>query len=745
MSKKSRVRIITFIIFSIISFTLTFLTSYFIGVKITKLEVLKRLAPLLGALAILIIILYACIDERLRGSKRVLKVNADLENSHFLTEKEIECNDGFLVTSFKNLQNVSDGILVRAERGKHSNVNIVLKQPPIHTLVIGATGTGKTSAYISPKIEILARTKTKPSLILTDPKGELFNQHAQTLKRQGYDVAVIDLADPFHSTRWNPLSDIILKTEQLLKLKVVCQLGKYTVGSKEYTSFTAGEEARKALVKEIENEIYIDLQDFIFTMCPVEKSQDTSWELGARNFIFGITYAFWEDLRDGLMHESEFTLFNLYRTISNYAKGDCEELKAYIDTRSPSSPVRGLTNTVLVSKDRTLASYLGTVNAYITWLADKGITTLTSGSDIEFTAMDEQPTAVFLKIPDEKENRYKLASIFTAQLYKALVYKATQNMLQAKTSSQKLLRNVYFLLDEFGNMPKLNNLDKIVTVGRSRGIFFVPVIQDFNQLEEKYGKTISATVRSNCNIQIFIGTTDENTRKIFAEQCGKKRVKQVSYSESKDMSISTSATSVPLIYPSELERLNDTANGEFGNIIVLSLGNYPLKSVITPYFKCKDIYVKSDSQDIATSEEKPFNDFNEEVMNYSIERVTNYLNVLEDLDAELDSNEDGKTQNSNDFEEEVAQPPPKEKTPIERWQDLMYQKIEGLRLRLDAENFEKLCSAIGQADVDKFMLIIDELVSKATSKFMIIDLLRLKIYPLGYSKEEKGAISNDKN
>ena len=116
-------------------------------------------------------------------------------------------------------------------------------------------------------------------------------------------------------------------------------------------------------------------------------------------------------------------------------------------------------------------------------------------------------------------------------MYKALVEKATRNKELSKTKEQTLLRNVYFLMDEFGNLPKMHKMDTIVTVGRSRHIYMVPVIQDFNQLDEKYGKEVAATIRSNCNIQIFIGSNDENTRKIISEACGKKKVKQISYSD----------------------------------------------------------------------------------------------------------------------------------------------------------------------------------------------------------------------
>lgn len=228
------------------------------------------------------------------------------------------------------------------------------------------------------------------------------------------------------------------------------------------------------------------------------------------------------------MDKTQFNLYNLYRNVTDYAKDPCSELKAYFATRDKTSRTRGLSNTVLVTEDRTLTSFLGDVNQYLNWMADGGIATLTSSNDIEFSEFDEVPTVLFLKIPDEKENRHKLVSLMITQMYKALVEKATRNQELGRTDSQKLLRNVYFIMDEFGNLPKLYKMDSIVTVGRSRGIFMMPVIQGFKQLDDKYGKDVASTIRSNCNIQIFIGTNENETIKTFSELCGKKKVKQVS-------------------------------------------------------------------------------------------------------------------------------------------------------------------------------------------------------------------------
>ena len=62
------------------------------------------------------------IDIRVRGSRRVLKVNVDLENSHFMTRKEIRRNGGYTFTRLSQLNEVKDGVPIIAE--KHKTISI---------------------------------------------------------------------------------------------------------------------------------------------------------------------------------------------------------------------------------------------------------------------------------------------------------------------------------------------------------------------------------------------------------------------------------------------------------------------------------------------------------------------------------------------------------------------------------------------------------------------------------------------
>ena len=69
------------------------------------------------------------------------------------------------------------------------------------------------------------------------------------------------------------------------------------------------------------------------------------------------------------------------------------------------------------------------------------------------------------------------------QMYKELVEKANLNLRRGEKDTAILKRNTYFVLDEFANLPKFDNIEGMVTVARSRGIRFLFVLQSYSQLK----------------------------------------------------------------------------------------------------------------------------------------------------------------------------------------------------------------------------------------------------------------------
>ena len=541
----------------------------------------------------------------LRGKGKLKEVEANLENSRWMEDDEKK--KIFKPYKYSELGSVKkDGVPVMAQLTKNDKDMDILFNSPCHSIIIGSTGSGKTTTFVNPMIQLLAASGAGSSMIMTDPKGELFSLHSGFLKERGYDVKVIDLRDTYSSYRWNPLDSIwdhyqeyanaqhnvFQHTEPYEKDKFPPAAGQeealetaakwFVFDGKAYADMKSLKTAIKVFKKRTFDEVYEDLNDLVSALVPVENEKDPMWEKGARAITLATLLAMLEDSEDpriGLKKE-KFNFFNLAKILQNSNK-DYYELRRYFAGRNPLSKALSLSKQVCDAAESTRASYMSIVYEKLTMFNDSGICALTSASDFIPENLADRPTALFLKIPDEKDTRYNLAAIFMLSIYKALI------KIASTYEDLSLPRNVYYILDEFANMPKIDKFDKMITVGRSRKIWFNMIIQSYAQLNNVYGDKVADIVKGNCGIKMFIGSNDMGTCKEYSELCGNITVATNSTSGSvnktSDVNLSTQLQVRPLIYPSELQRLNHP--GDIGHSIVVTFGNYPLMTYFSPSFK----------------------------------------------------------------------------------------------------------------------------------------------------------------
>jgi len=538
----------------------------------------------------------------LRGTGKLKQVGSNLENSRWMNEQEKK--KLFKSYDYSQLKDVTkDGIPIGAKLDSSKKKMSVMFNSPCHAIVIGSTGSGKTTTFVTPMIQILGATNAGSSMIVTDPKGELFSMHSKFLLERGYDVKVIDLRDTYSSYRWNPLDGIWTNYQKYLFAHTEAFLRSVPVGETQliladdkasfegvskwyefngyaYSDYKHLVDAIKIFKRKMYDEVYEDLNDLVSILIPVDNPKDPMWEKGARSIVLATLLAMLEDSADSKlgMTKEKFNFFNMAKILQN-SNNDYLELKNYFAGRSVLSKALSLSKQVCDCAESTRASYMSIVYEKLTLFNDAGICALTSSSDFDSEQLAYKPTALFLKIPDEKDTRHNLASIFILNIYKTLIKVASSR------EDLSLPRNVFFIMDEFGNMPKIEKFDKFITVGRSRKIWFVMIIQSYAQLNNVYGDTVADIVKGNCGIKMFIGSNDMGTCKEYSELCGNITVVTTSTSgssNSKDVSISSSTQVRPLIYPSDLQRLNKP--GDIGHSIIVTFGNYPLNTYFTPSF-----------------------------------------------------------------------------------------------------------------------------------------------------------------
>lgn len=544
-------------------------------------------------------------------------------NAKLLTKQdEIKAQFGVISTTWSQLPSVKKtGIVFQNSliNGKY----VVNMKDEFHAMVIGATASGKSHLSIIPTIRILGHSGEKPDMVISDPKGELFQLTSNILKEEGYRVYKYDLRDPFTSSRWNPMGHAFEVYQEALNLKnniKKCSNGASPERSgykripgekygKEWYGFKGMaypdlDQLKKAVSSTediLKDQAFGELKEIASTLCPQSKAQDPTWEEGAKDFLYGCMVAMLEDSAnpDLGMTIDKFNFYNLYRII-NYRDFDpdnpFETLKKYLlqgrDERK--SEVPQLTSNVVNTSANTAKSYFSVLSGKISFMQDGGIAYLTSQSDINFSGFTDKPTVFYIVIPDDKEERYVLANLCISQLYKRLVDKTNTY------PSKKLPRHCYFILDEFGNLPPIPKFDSMITVSRSRNILYELAIQSYTQLESKYGKEAAETIKGNCNAQIFIGTDDQNTREDFSKRCGDVQLLYEEENKTKGdkpeqstKSTSVQRTTRALITPYELGQL------PFGTVIVKLYRSQPMKIKLTgdfdtPFFHRNDAIIDTD-------------------------------------------------------------------------------------------------------------------------------------------------------
>ncbi len=525
-------------------------------------------------------------------------------DSGFMTREKI-LNDRKLINeTWQSLPSLKHtGSLCRTEKNGQ-RLEITMKDE-YHALIIGTTGTGKTTMIIDPAIRIYAHSGEKPSLVITDPKGELYARHARALMEEGYDVQIYDLDNPYSSSRWNPMERGFTLYQRAMNIYkeakkysgcTPAQAGKDTLDGVSYgdvwyefenLAFPDEESLNKQLAakkQQLINDAFFDIRGIASAICPVNTGGDNAmWDQGAQDFLYAIMIAMLEDsvdprLGQNRLRKDQFNFYNLYKIVN---KRDVDPdnsfvtLRRYCSGRAKTSDVLPITSAIINSAPATTKSYLSVLGSKINKLmSDMGICYATSGTDIDFNKFIEKPTAFFIKIPDHKPERHPLATICISQLYRTLID------LASKFPDLKLPRHVYFLMDEFGNLPVIEGFGSMITVARSRNVLFNIVLQSFTQLDTKYGHETAETLKGNFNIQIFLGSEDAATREAFSKSCGEVQLtteeEQVTKNEGKDSSSTSKSTNVQrtvkaLVEPYELSVL------EFGTAIVKIFRYNPMK------------------------------------------------------------------------------------------------------------------------------------------------------------------------
>ena len=420
---------------------------------------------------------------------------------------------------------------IQQKRSKAAGIPIIINEKEMwvddgeyHSLIIGATGSGKTQGIVFPQVYSLA--KARESMIITDPKGEIYEKTSLMLRKKGYQILLLNFRDPQNGSAWNPMT---------LPYKM------YKAGNQD--------KAIELLDDLALNILYDDSN----------KNADPFWEKTSADYFSGVALGLFEDAKP---EEININSISIATTVGEEKFGGSTYIKEYFAAKDPGSAAAINASSTIMAPTETKGSILSVFKQKVKLFASReNLSEMLSYSDVDLESIGERPTAVFIVIQDEKKTYHSLVTILLKQIYETLISTAQRH-------GGKLPIRTNFILDEFANMPPLKDVTTMITAARSRKIRFTMIIQNFAQLDSVYGKEDAETIRGNCGNIIYLITTELKALEEISKMCGEEKSKK-----------DDKTASTPLVTVSDLQRMKQYET------VIMRMRKQPYKTKLTPNFK----------------------------------------------------------------------------------------------------------------------------------------------------------------
>ena len=403
--------------------------------------------------------------------------------------------------------------------------NIWVDNGAYHNLVIGSTGSGKTQTIVKPMVNLLA--KKGESMIITDPKGEIYKYSASYLKEKGYRIIVLNFREPQRGNSWNPL----------------------TLPNKYYRA--GNQDKAIELLNDVALNILYD---------PSNKNESDFWEKSAADYFSGLALGLFQDAKE---EEVNLNSINVMSTVGEERYAMSNYIKEYFGMKGEKSNAYMFASSTINAPNDTKGGLLATFRQKIrNFSTGEALSEMLSYSDFDMKDIGNGKTAVFMIIHDEKKTYHPLMTIFIKQCYETLIDVAQEN-------GGKLPVRTNFILDEFANMPPLKDVDAMVSAARSRDIRFTFIIQNFAQLNDVYGENVAEIIKGNCGNLVYLISTEMKALEEISKMCG-----EVKVTDEKDKNATR-----PLITITDLQKM------KLFEAIIIRLRTSPFRTKLEPDFK----------------------------------------------------------------------------------------------------------------------------------------------------------------
>lgn len=343
------------------------------------------------------------------------------------------------------------------------------------TIMVASTGSGKTTRIVIP--HVISCANAGVSMVITDPKKVIYKTTKSLLDKAGYRTIILDYRNPQYGDRFNSF-DVITE--------------KYKAGD---------EEGAIRMLASFSNTIFESQKN----------NDDPVWHTGASSYCTGLAQLCFD------LFPEEVTFDNIYNLHlqGNEKISGATYLEHYFRVNKGDRSWKSI-NQVATAPDATKGSYHSVfANGLAPYVLSSSIVDQTKNSTFKVEDIVNEKTAVFIVFPDENSAYDSLITANIDLIFNSLIA-------IAENTNGCLKRRVCFLLDEFGNLPPLPDIQKKVSLSRARGISWNLVCQSLDQLNVMYGSEISQVIIGNCNNLIYMYSPDIELVKKISKLCGEK-------------------------------------------------------------------------------------------------------------------------------------------------------------------------------------------------------------------------------
>ena len=437
-----------------------------------------------------------------------------------------------------------DGLIVGCNEGV-GGMTALVDDADIHTLMIGASGVGKTANFLYPNIEYCCAAGM--SFVTTDSKGDLYRNTATIAEKYyGYKISVIDLRNPTRSSGYNMLYLVnkymdLYKKEDKLEFKAKAEkFAKITAKTIISADGNISNMGQNAFFYECAEGLITAVILLVAEFCPPEK----------RHII---------------------SVFKLIQDLLAPSSGKGQtQFQRLIELLPSEHKARWFAGAALNSSEQAMASVMSTALSRLNAFLDSELEQiLCFDTSIDVEEFCNRKSAIYLVLPEEDATKHFLISLIFQQLYREMLTVADEK-------GGQLDKRVMFYADEIGTLPKIDGLEMIFSASRSRKISIVAIIQSLAQFEKTYKKEGCEIIVDNCQCTLF-GSFAPNSK--TAEEMSRNLGKQTILSGSVTKSARADGGSKSLqMIERPLMTVDELKSMPKGHFVVMKTGCHPMRT-----------------------------------------------------------------------------------------------------------------------------------------------------------------------